>query len=376
MFTLLIAACVTTVFSTALMQILVVLLTAASVTCFLITRPFVWRRTALDIPYGTFVLARLLSVAFSTDPSRSLPALHIEFFFYVVFYLATQTRMLGEESSARLIVNVLIGSAVIASIVGLTQVLCFGESRAVSTTAGTYTLGGFLLAVLPLALLLPAGKGGGRWSSWIIVTVICLGITFTYDRLHWFGMGLVILFGGLIFRRRFLVVSVIAAACVIWLSPPVQVRLAQTFHLNEYASGHDVLWRGAWQLIGNHPLTGFGPRTFTEIFPLFDQLPIRGVGSWHNDYLQVYMESGLLGLLPLLWCIGTVYFAGARWLRSGEGDPERRTFLVALLLSLTVVFLLGGIIDTHVGIIFRVILALFALQVSPDTSPGFRKETR
>ena len=40
-----------------------------------------------------------------------------------------------------------------------------------------------------------------------------------------------------------------------------------------------------------HPILGFGTRTFNETFLLHDQLVDRGVGGWHNEYLQVYLES-------------------------------------------------------------------------------------
>ena len=113
-------------------------------------------------------------------------------------------------------------------------------------------------------------------------------------------------------------------------------------------------------LLDKHPLFGFGPRTFEQIFPLFDVMPVRGVGSWHNDYLQVYMESGLVGLSAMLWLVVAVYRQAWRFLRCQPSDPDRHLVL-GLLFALTVVFLVGGVLDTLVGILFRVLLAMFAI---------------
>ena len=110
-----------------------------------------------------------------------------------------------------------------------------------------------------------------------------------------------------------------------------------------------------------HPLFGFGLRTFPLIFPLQAQLLDQGVGSWHNDYLQVYMESGFVGLLALCWLIVALYYHAYRTFRFGSLSPEYRSIAGALLLSCTILFLVGGILDTHVSLLFRFELALLAL---------------
>ena len=118
-------------------------------------------------------------------------------------------------------------------------------------------------------------------------------------------------------------------------------------------------------LITRHPLVGFGPRTFTEIFPLFQEMPVKGVGSWHNDFLQIYMESGLVGLIALLWLITVICLWGWRMLNSPTLSRQERWMFVSILTSFGVLFVIGGLFDTLVGIVFRVFLGLFALLLRP-----------
>jgi O-antigen ligase len=201
--------------------------------------------------------------------------------------------------------------------------------------------------------------------DWAAALVYIIAIAFTYDRLHWVAMAGVLLVTGMISRRRILL-FIVAAGVLVWtLSPSLQFRLEQMADIGAFMTGRDVLWRGAAMLAGDHPFVGFGPRTFTSIFPLFDQMPIRGVASWHNDYLQVYMESGIMGLAPLLWLVFATFRHGRRALRSSALPEEHRRVIVPILVSLGVIFVFGGVLDTLVGILFRILLGLLAVLISP-----------
>jgi O-antigen ligase len=113
-----------------------------------------------------------------------------------------------------------------------------------------------------------------------------------------------------------------------------------------------------------HPFVGFGPRTFREVFPLMQQLADKGTSSWHNDFLQVYMESGLLGLIPLCWLVAAAVYWGARMLRSPVLAPESRRILLPFMCSILIFGLAGGMRDTVVGIVFRFDLAVLALMAA------------
>jgi len=144
----------------------------------------------------------------------------------------------------------------------------------------------------------------------------------------------------------------------------VRVRMGQVSDFSALMNGRDVLWRGAVMLIDDHPLLGFGPRTFPAIFPLFDEMPVRGVGSWHNDWLQIYMESGLLALAAFGWLVYAVFMTGRRVVRSPSMLADDRQRALAIIISLGVLFLFGGVLDTLVGITFRILLGLFAVLSS------------
>jgi O-antigen ligase len=362
---LLILTCLTTVFSTAVVQTLVVVLTIALLSCFSTNRTFSLRRTPLDLPYLVFVLARLLSVLFSQYPKKSLAAIHIEFFFYIVFFLVTQSVRRNEINTTRVLAAVTVGTGVVAALIGVAKVLLHLELRGSSTSAGPYTLGVYLCFVLPFAIFPTNSRDDTRHRRWLIPLILCLGILSTFDRLHLVAMLGIILLAGLLSRKRAYIIAFVFAVILCQVALSVRFQIGEIGDFHTLMNGRDVLWKGAAMLITRHPLVGFGPRTFNEIFPLFEAMPVRGVGSWHNDFLQVYMESGLLGLAALFWLIIAAGQWGWRMLRSPSLPPRERWMFVSLLTSFGVLLVVGGLFDTLVGITFRVFLGLFALLLHP-----------
>ncbi|WP_126452075.1 O-antigen ligase family protein [Sulfuriflexus mobilis] len=61
------------------------------------------------------------------------------------------------------------------------------------------------------------------------------------------------------------------------------------------------IWQASWSIIKESPWLGHGPGMFSLLYPQY-RLPeeISGGKYVHNDYLQIWLEMGLLGLLILI----------------------------------------------------------------------------
>lgn len=322
MLLLLALICLTNIFSTAIVQTLVVALTVVVISSLLTDPSLSIQRTPLDQPYLAFVLARVISLLLSQYPDESLPALHIEFFYYVVFFLVTQSVRRNEPAVVSALVSLFLGAGLVAALIATLKVGLEIAPRGSSTTAGPYTLGAYLCAALPLALLYPRPPRLSFYRNWVVPVGLCLGIVSTFDRLHWACMALIIVIAGMLTRKRALMAGLCVVLALSLLYPSVRVRLGQVSDASALLNGRDILWRGAALLIDDHPLAGFGPRTFRTIFPLFREMPVRGVASWHNDWLQIYMESGLIGLAAFGWLLYAAVKGGRRALRSPSLCPR------------------------------------------------------
>ncbi|MFH1198240.1 MAG: O-antigen ligase family protein [bacterium] len=104
-------------------------------------------------------------------------------------------------------------------------------------------------------------------------------------------------------------------------------------------SDRDIIWAKALEIIDVHPILGYGPRTFGDIFTEQEKLADKQVGGWHSEYITIYIESGILGLLTFLVITFLIYFYAykAIWIKKLIGN-ELEMFIPSLL-SITVIYI-------------------------------------
>ena len=99
-----------------------------------------------------------------------------------------------------------------------------------------------------------------------------------------------------------------------------------------------VIYNIAWQRIKEKPILGYGYNHF-QYYQLSDQpLSRKGILTKfvHNDYLQTWMETGIVGLFLLLLVIGMFYKSIWKYIKiSGE---QNRIYISSLLTGMTAYF--------------------------------------
>jgi O-antigen ligase len=90
--------------------------------------------------------------------------------------------------------------------------------------------------------------------------------------------------------------------------------------------------RDALRMSAQKPLLGWGLGVFGEVYPQFSSLSSNSaVGMAHNDYLQLLVEMGALGLAVAFWFLLTLYRSAARKLLSRLSDVDTAVTLAATL---------------------------------------------
>jgi O-antigen ligase len=178
------------------------------------------------------------------------------------------------------------------------------------------------------------------------------------------------------------VIAIVVAigASVYWIGlEPVINRVAQgkivatDAQEESFFVSRGWLWRDTMTMMRAHLGTGVGLGAFETSFPIYSQ----GDGSLqvaqaHNDYLQLVAETGLVGVVLLLWFLGIVMSQTLRGLRAS--DP----LLAALALGCG-----GSLVGMMVHSIFdfnlqlpshALLLVLFTAVLArvnvPETSPA------
>jgi len=264
-----------------------------------------FRSTPLDLPVLIFFVLRLLSVLSSVEPGASQVFFWKEAPFFVFFFALTQTLDVKNENLLSLVFLCFLIGAFIGSVHGIYVHFTEGYARARSVTSGYMTLGMYLTAIM--ALTLPSFEKllKPRSVVWGVFVVSLLALLFTLNRTHLIIIACVLLLIGVVRYRRLLWLAPAIFIVAYALSPALGGRLSTLSSPVTTSSDRNILWADAWERLLDHPFLGYGPYTFSHVFDDYDKLTDKLVGGWHNDYLQIPVESGFPSLLALLWVFGS-----------------------------------------------------------------------
>jgi O-antigen ligase len=213
-------------------------------------------------------------------------------------------------------------------------------------------------------LLLGEREGNAvvRWSA--VVMVIVAGLLASQSRGGVSAFALAALLLPLASRRRrrtAIAVALLVGLGVLWIGlggvlSAFEVRGIQRSRLD--------LWRDMLPMVPRFPVFGVGWNAFATAYPWYQTIwKTEWIGEAHNDYLQVLLDGGIVGL-ALVTSLLAVFFRGA--LARAARSPLDLGILGALL-----GFAIHGLVDFNGQIPANAAtaIALAALAVSPLREP-------
>ncbi len=238
--------------------------------------------------------------------------------------------------------------------------------------------GGIIAAFLPMqAATLQAGSRGRRsvWPGSLLLGLSGMGLLMSASRGAWLALAAAA--GGwaswelsrwltgrwttgegkrppIAIWASFLVIGVAFITLVLALTP----WGAQFMALQ---GERPAIWRNSRDLLGDYLFTGLGLGGFPMAYSSYVLLVhVRYITHAHNLFLDVWLEQGTLGIIALLWLLGTAFWAAM---------PTSR-WRPAALASLAVILLHGLADDAFYGYGGWGILLLFVpfgVLARPDT---------
>ena len=330
------------------------------------------KRKAVDI-FTILILIfggiRILSIIFSQYPSVSSQSYYKDALFYLSFFSMSYYLKALDTKKMMQIVYVFVISASIIALIGIVMFNLNLVDRAQSFSSGYATFSSYLLAAL--GMIITVVYADEKKYAWVLVPlgagIIMTGIITSLGRFNVL-VAILLFVGGVLLGR----IKVKHAAIIIFVtfilsfisffnnSSEVSQRVEHPGQLSD----RNILYEGAAKLWAEHPVIGFGPRTFHNIFPYTGRLADKGIGSWHNDFVQVYFESGFAGLLAFIAIIITVLIKGIKFVRKKELDLNSKNLVTGILLGFSALVLsafLAGFIDSPVlSIVFAFLISLLA----------------
>jgi O-antigen ligase len=298
----------------------------------------------LIIKWGRFLLLLWAVVDTFRDPRRIIKALYVILFSAALVGLSVFTqKFLGFEF--------LRGRG--AGGLSVTSTGPFKNQNA---------LAAYLTCVIPIVLSLALWKWKKRFVKaglFLISAILVIASLWTLCRGGWLGAisGLIFIILIVNYQRIKKVFWPLFLSSYLFFVP--LIGLALFFFQNRRDSYRFVLFRGAWEMINEHPLLGKGIGTFMDYCVLYAKSDIAFYA--HNCYLQMWAESGIFSLLSFLLFVGYVFY---RSIKVGLRIPRSLNYFALIGLAAGMLgFLVHSFFEVHLysfqlSFLFWIVLGL------------------
>lgn len=282
-----------------------------------------------------FLVAIIPSIIFSFSKTTSF-ADWLRFFGLFIFYISIYF-FFYDYADLKNIILVLITSLIIPSIVSVEQ-LIKGEQiydagflRIFGTYIHPNMLAFYLITIglLIISLILSKNKILNRSFGLTLLVVISVLLILTYTRSAWLGfcLGLIALLN---FKKRKAIPIVIMFAMLIHFIPSIQHRFSDIWDNSIRADYSMSSWQWRtmfWEkTIGGaskNPLFGIGLGTF----------PLVNILYAHNDYLRMFVETGILGLGTYVFLFLSIIFNAFKKIKESQNYVIRDTSLAVFAIG-------------------------------------------
>ncbi|SDY66910.1 O-antigen ligase [Modestobacter sp. DSM 44400] len=316
-----------------------------------------------------------VSAVFSGDQVRSLLQV-ARLAAAVAVFLAVEQFAVAERNRRRVLTAVYV-SAVVPLLVGLQQFATgtyLKQSSGLGRVTGTFlhpNAFGFYLVLLLImgTAIFRYLQGGPRLLVGAVVAVGSVELLLTYSRGSWATVVAGVLVVGVLQSRKLLLLVPAGLALVVVLAPSVLTRLSdlsQEETING-TPGNSFLWRVQhWGVVlegaQGHEFLGLGPSASdylgAEVLPP------------HNDFVRMYVETGVLGTTVYLAVIVAALAMALRALRAVPDGRIGRGVAVGAA-GCTAAFVLGSFGGNLISevVVLLYLFTFFALATSLTLHP-------
>ena len=306
-------------------------------------------RTPLDLPLLCLVAVSFISLIWAVNPAYSFKEIKGELLKgCLVFYLAAYSA--GRPERLPAIWLILVCGNLMMVLYAFWDFWQAGGNlagyyiRAGSLHAGYGEFGTYLITVFPYLLILTLERQflskKNRVGLLALLALNLLTIYITFGRAMWIAAAAEFFLIGWIGNRKKILLGAMAGLLLFMVFIPRTVCLHGE-RLSVSASGTSTavggtagdlldIWKLAFQYIQERPFQGigFGRSSFSEAFPEFRAQHQPMLWHAHNTLLDFAFQTGIQGLVALLWVMGV---AGFHCFRRGRQafDPWVRNFSLA-----------------------------------------------
>lgn len=201
-----------------------------------------------------------------------------------------------------------------------------------------------------------------------ILPCLATALLVNLKRGPWLGVALGIAVFFLLHARRYLLPALGLALLILVMVAPLRTRLAQSSEHFFIAGGRQVIWEVGSELALRYPL-GIGYENSRILRDFAPEIPAELV-HFHNNFLQILVESGWFGLGIYLWWLSAVVMLAFR------SHPSRSESLVCAAIGCAVIaWQTAGLVEYNLGDSEVALIAFLAIGLLMKLKLGRGKST-
>jgi O-antigen ligase len=323
-------------------------------------------RFPLGIPFLLFISACVLAVVTAVDPGYSVKPLK-KLLQILIFFWAVNS--IKDEKERDFLVLLLVAAGCAAALVGIYQGLLTPVTTA-TRVEGTMSIYMTFAGILMLSGLVALGRFLLRKprENWLGVAVfliiVCLLLTLT--RQAWLGFLIGLVFLVFVWKTRLLLgIPVLLVLALLFSPAGVKERIHSMADLSDWTyQSRLALWQGGWQVFKDYPLTGCGFRCMDLVHTDYPDPTgyIKKYRGMHNNFVQVAVDTGLLGLTAWISIWACYFLALFKKARDPATNSSAR-WVIHGSCAAVIGFLAGGFFevnfyDSEVAMLLYFIMAL------------------
>jgi len=345
-------------------------------------------QTPLNGPIFLLFAIYLVSMAFSADMALSLEGVFLKLAEYIlIFFICADIFSKDEHSHIRLRIlsGVILGALLLLYadagfqwVKGEDFIRGFsGGRRLRASFHSSSDFAGYLIAFLPVLFCICfAGlkkipvllKAATRavFALLFIAGLILLCKTFTRGAWLAYFVSMVLMavlgFCARPRKKSFIIAAILAViipfAAAFTVARPAGERLMSIQRGFGASATRLYQWREASAVIGDFPLLGSGPNTYSKISHSYKITGKTGFYP-HNSYLHIAAEVGILGLLAFLWVLWSFFREGIKALLA---SCKERYLIIGIMAGVSAT-LVQSIFDTNLFALRLIVLFWIMLGI-------------
>lgn len=311
------------ILSTMQVLLLVLLSTLSFIIKVCLKPDFKFTYTPLNGVVIIFILMYIFASIISLDMISSVKIAMLVSAFTLFYFVIVNS--IQNEKQLKIMLNIFVITGGLVALYGIYQYLFAGsfasssfvdkemfqdiKTRVNGTFDNPNVLGEYLLFVIPIvASLFISSKGYLKKIFYLGIggaTAICLALT--YSRGCYLGLLLALAVFVLLISLKWIVAFLLGVMVApAFLPQSIINRFSSIGNMSDSSTSYRVsIWKGAIDMIKDYwyrPI-GQGTTAFNSIYPLYSYSGV-GAQHTHNLFLQLFIETGILGMLSFL---GVIY---------------------------------------------------------------------